>query len=62
MERVGAGGKADQLNSLPDRHADYFEEDLARYRALGADDTLRARSVSAKDKRVELSIVPEDKQ
>jgi zinc protease len=66
MERVGGfGGKADQLNSYYTRTGmpDYFEEDLARYRALSADD-IRAAIVQylPNDKRVELSIVPEAKQ
>ena len=40
MERVGGfGGKADQLNAYYTRTGmpDFFEEDLARYRALSAD-------------------------
>jgi zinc protease len=66
MERVGGfGGKADQLNAYYTRTgmADYFEEDLARYRALGADD-IRSAVVRylPKGQRAELSIVPEDKQ
>ncbi len=65
MERVGSfGGKADQLNAYYYRTGmpDYFEEDLARYRALNADDVRSALvRYLPKDKRVELSIVPEAK-
>jgi zinc protease len=66
MERVGGfGGKADQLNAYYTRTGmpDYFEEDLARYRALSADD-IRSAVVTylPKDRRAELSIVPEAKQ
>jgi len=66
MERVGGfSGKADQLNSYYTRTGmpDYFEEDLSRYRALSAVD-IRAAIVHylPKDKRVELSIVPEEKK
>jgi zinc protease len=66
MERVGGfGGKADQLNAYYTRTGmpDFFEEDLARYRALSATDiTSAVRRYLPKDKRVELSIVPEAKQ
>jgi zinc protease len=65
MERVGGfGGKADQLNAYYTRTGmpDYFEEDLARYRALGAEDIRSAiERYLPKDRRVELSIVPETK-
>ena len=66
MERVGGfGGKADQLNSYYTRTGmpDFFEEDLSRYRALNAEDIRSAvKRFLPKDKRVELSIVPESKQ
>jgi zinc protease len=65
MERVGGfGGKADQLNAYFTRTGmpDYFEEDLARYRALGAEDIRSAiERYLPKNARVELSIVPEAK-
>ena len=66
MERVGGfGGKADQLNAYYTRTGmpDFFEQDLARYRALSAEDITSAvlRYLPA-DRRVELSIVPEAKQ
>jgi zinc protease len=65
MERVGGfGGKADQLNAYYTRTgmADYFNEDLSRYRALSADDIRSAvdRYLPA-GRRVELSVVPESK-
>ena len=42
---------------------DYFEEDLARYRALSAADIKSAIArYLPKDRRVELSVVPESKQ
>jgi zinc protease len=63
MERVGGfNGKADQLNAYYTRTGmpDYFEEDLARYRALSAADLSSAVSrFLPKDRRVELSIVPD---
>jgi len=66
MERVGGfGGKADQLNAYYTRTGmpDFFEEDLARYRAVDATDIMSAvRRYLPKDKRVELSIIPEAKQ
>jgi zinc protease len=66
MERVGGfGGKADQLNGYYTRTGmpDYFEEDLGRYRTLGGADIRSAiRRYLPKDKRVELSIVPEEKK
>jgi zinc protease len=66
MERVGGfGGKADQLNAYYTRTSmpDFFEEDLSRYRALSADDIRSAVSrYLPKDRRVELSVVPEGKQ
>jgi zinc protease len=66
MERVGGfSGKADQLNGYYTRTGmpDYFEEDLGRYRTLSADDVQSAIArYLPKDKRVELSIVPEEKK
>jgi len=62
MERTGSfGGKADQLNAYYTATGmpDYFEEDLARYRAISATDVQAAvqRYLPA-DRRVELSVVP----
>jgi len=60
LERVGGfGGKADQLNAYYFRtgNPDYFEEDLARYRALGPTDVQAgARLLGAG--RVVVSVVP----
>jgi zinc protease len=63
MERVGGfGGKADQLNSYftATGDADYFNEDLGRYRALSPSD-IRAAAARflVKDARVELTVMPE---
>ena len=62
MERTGSfGGKADQLNGyyVATGMPDYFEEDLARYRAISATDIQAAvqRFLTA-GRRVELSVVP----
>ena len=66
MERVGGfGGKADQLNSYytATGTADYFEKDLARYRTITAADIQAAvAKYLPKDRRVELSVVPEEKK
>ena len=66
MERVGGfSGKADQLNAYYTRTGmpDYFEEDLGRYRTLSATDIRSAIArYLPKDRRVELSVVPEGKQ
>jgi zinc protease len=66
MERVGGfGGKADQLNAYYTRTGmpDYFEEDLARYRSTGPQDISSAVArYLPKDRRVELTVLPEDKQ
>jgi zinc protease len=66
IERVGGfGGKADQLNSYytATGTADYFEKDLARYRAVSAADIQAAAAkYLLKDRRVELSVVPEVKK
>lgn len=65
MERVGGfGGKADQLNGYFTRTGmpDFFESDLARYRALAADDIRSAVGhYLLRRPRVELSVVPEEK-
>ena len=65
IERVGGfNGKADQLNAYYTETGDpdWFNEDLARYRALSASD-IRAAAAEflALDKRVELTIEPEKK-
>jgi zinc protease len=66
MERVGSfGGKADQLNGyyVATGTPDYFEEDLARYRAIsGTDIQAAAARFLPKDRRVELSVVPGEKK
>jgi zinc protease len=66
MERVGGfGGKADQLNSYYTNTGDpdWFNEDLARYRALSpADVRAAAQQFLPRDRRVELSVVPEGQQ
>jgi zinc protease len=66
MERVGGfGGKADQLNaySTDTGDPDYFNEDLARYRALSVGDVSAAATrFLPLDKRVELIVEPEKKQ
>ncbi len=65
IERTGGFyGKADQLNSYYffTGSPDFFEEDLARYRALSATDVqAAAQRFLPKDRRVELSVVPETK-
>ena len=65
LERVGGfGGKADQLNGYLVRagNPDYFNEDLARYRALQANDVQAAvRRWLPSDRRLELSVVPAGK-
>jgi zinc protease len=62
MERVGGfGGKADQLNGylVQVGNPDYFNEDLARYRALGVNDVQAAvRRWLPADRRLELTVVP----
>ena len=62
MERVGGfGGKADQLNGYytVTGDPDFFNEDLARYRALSASD-IRAAALQflPLDARVELTVEP----
>jgi len=66
LERVGGfGGKADQLNAYYTDHGspDGFNDDLARYHALTAAD-IRAAAAQylPLDKRVELTVEPENKQ
>jgi zinc protease len=65
MERVGGfGGKADQINGYLTETGDpdWFNEDLARYRALSPSDI---RAIAARflpiDRRVELTVEPEKK-
>jgi zinc protease len=63
MERVGGfGGKADQLNAYYTNTGDpdWFNEDLARYRALTPSDiTAAAAHFLPAGRRVELTVVPE---
>ena len=63
MERVGGfAGKADRLNAYFTRtgNPDYFNEDLARYRAITATDIRAAvRQYLPATRRVELTVVPE---
>jgi zinc protease len=56
----GFGGKNDQLNSYATflNKPVYFEEDLARYRAVRAADVHRAASSYLTDKRLILTVVP----
>jgi zinc protease len=66
MERVGGfGGKADQLNGYyaATRDPDWFNEDVARYRAISpADVRAAARAFLVANERVELRVVPEHAQ
>jgi len=65
MEKVGGfGGKADQLNAYYTYTGDpdWFNEDLARYRALSVTDvSAAAAQFLPLDKRVELTVEPEKK-
>ncbi len=65
MERVGGfGGKADQLNGyfVTTGNPDWFNEDIARYRALGPNDVRAAAAAFLPaGRRVELTVVPEGK-
>ncbi len=65
IEAVGGfGGKADRLNAyyFATGDPDYFNEDLARYRALSASD-IQATAITflPKGARVELTVLPESK-
>jgi len=64
-ERVGGMyGKADQMNAYYTSTGtpDFFEEDIARYRALDAADISSAvGAFLPRDRRVELVVMPEDK-
>jgi zinc protease len=65
LERVGGfGGKADQLNAyyFAAGDPDYFEEDLARYRALAPSDVQAAVSSFLGPGRVVISVVPDGKK
>jgi len=66
LERIGGfGGKADQLNAYftETGNPDYFNEDLARYRALAPDDIQSiAMTYLRDDGDVVLSVVPEGKR
>ncbi len=65
LERVGGfGGKADQLNAyyVATGDPDYFEEDLARYRALAPSDVQAAALSFLGPGRVAISVVPEGKK
>jgi zinc protease len=63
LEQVGGfGGKADQLNAYYTNtgNPDWFNEDLARYRALSPSDVrAAAEAFLPADRRVELIVVPE---
>ncbi len=65
LEQIGSfGGKADQLNQYYTYtgNPDYFNEDLARYKALGPSDiTAVASRFLRDDARVVLSVVPTGK-
>ncbi len=65
LERVGGfGGKADQLNAYYTATGDpgYFEEDLARYRALAPSDVQAVAQSFLGPGRVVVSVVPEGKK
>jgi zinc protease len=63
LEQVGGfGGKADQLNAYftATGNPDYFNQDLARYRVLSPSDVRAAATqYLPKDRRVELTVLPE---
>jgi zinc protease len=65
-ERVGGMyGKADQMNSYYTATGtpDFFEEDMARYRALDPVDISSAvATFLPRDRRVELTVLPEEKK
>jgi zinc protease len=62
LERVGGfGGKADSLNAyyIATGNPDWFNEDLARYRAISPDDVQAAvLAYLPKDRRVEVVVEP----
>ena len=65
LERIGGfNGKADQMNRyfFATGNPDYFEEDLARYRALSPKDVQAAALRFLGRERVVLSIVPEGRR
>jgi zinc protease len=66
LESVGGfGGKADQLNAyfVQTGNPDYFNEDLARYRAVDPQDISTVAATTLRDNaRVVLSIVPTGKK
>jgi zinc protease len=66
LERVGGfGGKADQLNEYFTQtgNPDYFNEDLARYKALAPNDIQAITQTYLKpDQCVVLSVVPQGKK
>jgi len=65
LERIGGfGGKADLLNNyyFATGDPDYFEEDLARYRALSPKDVQAAALRFLGANRVVLSVVPEGRR
>jgi zinc protease len=65
LERVGGfGGKADRLNDyyFYTGNPDYFEEDLARYRALAPSDVQAAAFSYLTKGRVAISVVPEGRR
>jgi zinc protease len=65
LERVGGfGGKADQLNAYYffTGNPDYFEEDLARYRALSPNDVRAVATSFLGPGRVVLSVVPQGRR
>jgi zinc protease len=64
MERVGGyRGKAEQINAYYTNtgNPDWFNEDLARYRAISPSDVRAAASAFLPaDRRIELIVVPEN--
>jgi zinc protease len=66
LERIGGfGGKADQLNSyfFHTGNPDYFNEDLARYKAVDPSDLRAVAQTYLKENaRVVLSIVPQGRK
>ena len=65
LESVGGfGGKADQMNRyyFYTGNPDYFEEDMARYRALSPADVRAAAFEFLRPQRVVLSVVPEGRR